>query len=278
MTEKIADSYSLKDFVKQVRIDVLNMICTAKSGHPGGSLSCVEILSVLYKKILNTPSEWKKSPDFNKRDRFILSKGHASAALYSVLARCGFFNPEELSTFRKLGTRLQGHPSVRYGLEGIEASTGSLGQGLSMSVGLALGLKLDKNPAKVFTLLGDGEMQEGSVWEALMNASHKKLDNLIIIIDRNKLQIDGACDDVKCLEPLDKKLEAFGFIVKTVDGHSIEELTETLMAAKTSNKLYAIIANTIKGKGVSFMQNNAGWHGKVPKENEAKAAMEELNA
>ena len=176
MTEKIADSYSLKDFVKQVRIDVLNMICTAKSGHPGGSLSCVEILSVLYKKILNTPSEWKKSPDFNKRDRFILSKGHASAALYSVLARCGFFNPEELSTFRKLGTRLQGHPSVRYGLEGIEASTGSLGQGLSMSVGLALGLKLDKNPAKVFTLLGDGEMQEGSVWEALMNASHKKLE------------------------------------------------------------------------------------------------------
>lgn len=265
-----------KDFTKCVRQDILRMICEAKSGHPGGSLSCVEILSVLYRKILNVPADWKKSPDFEKRDRFILSKGHASACLYSVLAHCGFFDSNELLTFRKLGSRLQGHPSTRYNLEGIEASTGSLGQGLSMAVGVALALKLDKNPAKVYVLLGDGEMQEGSVWEALMSASHKKLNNIVCIVDRNKLQIDGSCDDVKSLEPLDKKLEAFGFIVKTVNGHSEEELTEALMFAKKADKPVFIIADTIKGKGVSFMENNAGWHGKVPKENEASAALEEL--
>jgi len=269
---------SFKDFTKCVRKDILNMICTAKSGHPGGSLSCVEILSVLYRDILNVPSEWKKSSDFDKRDRFILSKGHASACLYSVLARCGFFNPDELLTFRKLGSRLQGHPSTRFALEGIEASTGSLGQGLSMAVGVALALKLDKNPAKVFSLLGDGEMQEGSVWEALMSASHRKLDNLVIIIDRNKLQIDGSCDDVKSLEPLDKKLEAFGFTVRSIDGHSEDELKKTLNEAKKSSCPFAVIANTVKGKGVSFMENNAGWHGKVPKDAEAKCALEELNA
>lgn len=268
---------SFKEFTKQVRIDVLNMICKAKSGHPGGSLSCVEILSVLYRKILNVPFDWKKSPDFDKRDRFILSKGHASAALYSVLSHCGFFNPEELLTFRALGSRLQGHPSTRYGLEGIEASTGSLGQGLSMAVGVALGLKLDKNPAHVYVLLGDGEMQEGSVWEALMSASHKKLDNIIAIIDRNKLQIDGSCDDVKSLEPLDKKLEAFGFDVQVVNGHCEKELTDALLKAKNAKKPAAIITNTIKGKGISFMENNAGWHGKVPKSDEAKIALEELN-
>ncbi len=273
---KSFDDTSFKEFTKKVRIDVLNMICKAKSGHPGGSLSCVEILSVLYRKILNVPSDWKKSPDFDKRDRFILSKGHASAAFYSVLAHCNFFDTEELLTFRALGSRLQGHPSTRYGLEGIEASTGSLGQGLSMAVGVALGLKLDNISSKVYVLLGDGEMQEGSVWEALMSASHKKLDNLVVIIDRNKLQIDGSCDDVKSLEPLDKKLEAFGFDVEVVDGHSESELTDALLSAKSAKKPCAIIANTIKGKGISFMENNAGWHGKVPKCEEAKAALEEL--
>lgn len=274
----INKSSSFKEFTKRVRMDILDMICAAKSGHPGGSLSCVEILSVLYREILNVPSEWKKSPDFKNRDIFILSKGHASAALYSVLSRCGFFSPAELSTFRRLGSRLQGHPSVKYGLEGIEASTGSLGQGLSMAVGVALGLRLNNSNAKVYTLLGDGEMQEGSVWEALMSASHKKLDNLIVIIDRNKLQIDGSCDDVKSLEPLDKKLEAFGFKAVTVDGHSEVELRNALLDAKKSKKLTAIIANTIKGKGISFMENNASWHGKVPKNDEAKAAMEELTS
>ncbi len=267
---------AFEDFTKCIRQDILKMICTAKSGHPGGSLSCVEILSVLYRNILNIPSSWKKSPDFDKRDRFILSKGHASACLYSVLAHCGFFDTNELLTFRKLGSRLQGHPSTRYGLEGIEACTGSLGQGLSMAVGVALGLKLDKNPAKVYVLLGDGEMQEGSVWEALMSASHKKLNNLVAIVDKNNLQIDGSCNDVKSLEPLDKKLEAFGFVVKTVNGHSEEELTSALNFAKKADKPVFIIANTIKGKGVSFMENNAGWHGKVPKDAEAKIALEEL--
>ncbi len=267
---------SFKEFTNTVRGDILKMIHGAKSGHPGGSLSCVEILSVLYTKILNVPVEWKKSSDFNKRDRFILSKGHASACLYSVLARLGFFNPEELMTFRKFGSRLQGHPSTRYGLEGIEASTGSLGQGLSMASGVALGLKLDKNPAKVYVLMGDGEMQEGSVWEALMAISHRKLDNIVVIVDRNNLQIDGSCDDVKSLGCLDKKLEAFGFEVQTVDGHSEDELTKALSTAKASNKPFAIIANTIKGKGISFMENNAGWHGKAPKDAELEAAMEEI--
>lgn len=265
-----------KEFTKTIRQDILKMICAAKSGHPGGSLSCVEILSVLYREILNIPSDWKNSPDFDKRDRFILSKGHASACLYSVLARCGFFDPAELLTFRKLGSRLQGHPSTRYKLEGIEASTGSLGQGLSMAVGVALALKLDKNPAKVYVLLGDGEMQEGSVWEALMSISHKKLDNIVAIVDRNKLQIDGCCDDIKTLEPLDKKLEAFGFVTKKVDGHSEKELTEALTFAKNADKPVFIIADTVKGKGVSFMENNAGWHGKVPKSDEAALALEEL--
>lgn len=271
MTDK-----AFREFTSTVRCDILRMIHGAKSGHPGGSLSCVEILSVLYKKILDVPAEWKKSPNFNKRDRFILSKGHASACLYSVLARCGFFDCGELMTFRKYNSRLQGHPSTRYSLEGIEASTGSLGQGLSMASGVALALKLDKNPAKVYVLMGDGEMQEGSVWEALMAISHRKLDNIVVIVDKNNLQIDGSCDDVKSLGDLNKKLEAFGFEVQTVDGHSEEELTKAFLAAKASNKPFAVIANTVKGKGISFMENNAGWHGKAPKDSELQAAMEEI--
>ena len=268
----------MKSFNNTVRSDILKMIHGAKSGHPGGSLSCVEILSVLYNKIMFVPREWKKSPDFNKRDRFVLSKGHASAALYSVLANCGFFSRDELMTFRHLGSRLQGHPSTRLGLEGIEVSTGSLGQGLSIACGMALALKLNNNPAHVFALLGDGEMQEGSVWEALMNASHKKLDNLIIVIDKNRLQIDGDTDDVKSLEPLDKKLEAFGWEVKEIDGHNEDELEKAFLCAKEYSKPCAIVANTIKGKGVSYMENNAGWHGKAPNDEELAAALEELNA
>lgn len=268
----------LENFNKEVRCDILKMIHAAKSGHPGGSLSCVEILSVLYNKIMTVPSLWKKSPDFISRDRFVLSKGHASAALYSVLARRGFFSTQELMTFRKLGTRLQGHPSTRTNLEGIEVSTGSLGQGLSIAVGIALALKLSNNPAYVYVLLGDGEMQEGSVWEALMSASHKKLDNLIIVIDKNNLQIDGDTSEVKTLEPLDKKLEAFGWSVKSVDGHNEDELEKAFMQARESKKLCAIIANTIKGKGVSFMEDAAGWHGKAPNDEELRRALEELNA
>lgn len=265
-------------FNNTVRCDILKMIHCAKSGHPGGSLSAVEILSVLYNKILFVPTEWRKSPDFGKRDRFILSKGHASAALYSVLANRGFFSHDELLTFRHLGSRLQGHPSTRLGLEGIEVSTGSLGQGLSMACGVALALKLNNNPASIFVLLGDGEMQEGSVWEALMNAADKKLDNLIIVIDKNSLQIDGKTHEVKSIEPLDKKLEAFGWGVKVVDGHNEDELEDAFKLAKSANTPFAVIANTIKGKGVSFMENNVNWHGKAPNDDELKLALEELNA
>ena len=254
------------------------MIHNAKSGHPGGSLSCVDILTVLYKKVLNVPIEWDKSPNFKQRDRFILSKGHASPALYATLANCGYFSKDLLMGFRMLGSKLQGHPSSRVNLPGIEVSTGSLGQGLSIGIGLALAMRLDKIKSKVFVLLGDGEMQEGSVWEGLMNANHQKLNNLVVIVDKNKLQIDGSTDDVKSLEPLDEKLKAFGFEVSTIDGHNYEEIEKALLNAKKSDKLCAIIANTIKGKGVSFMENNVSWHGKAPKDNELKDALEELNA
>ncbi len=266
----------MKTFTNAVRKDILKMIHNAKSGHPGGACSCVDILSVLYKKVLNVPVEWANAVDFKSRDRFILSKGHASPALYAVLAHCGYFSKDLLMGFRILGSKLQGHPSSRVGLPGIEVSTGSLGQGLSIGVGMALAMRLDNIKSKVFVLMGDGEMQEGSVWEALMNANNQKLKNLVVIIDKNNLQIDGSTNDVKTLEPLDKKLEAFGFNVKTVDGHNFEELEKVLLDAKKSNELTAIIANTIKGKGVSFMENNVSWHGKAPNDEELKKALEEL--
>ena len=266
----------MKTFTNALRCDILKMIHNAKSGHPGGAMSCVDVLSVLYKKVLNVPIEWDKAIDFNQRDRFILSKGHASTALYTVLAHCGFFPTNMLMSFRMLGSKLQGHPSSRAGLPGIEVSTGSLGQGLSIGVGLALALRLDKNPAKVFVLLGDGEMQEGSVWESLMNAANQKLDNLVVIIDKNNLQIDGNTYDIKSLEPLDEKLKAFGFDVYSIDGHNYDEIEKTMLEAKNSNRLCAVIANTIKGKGVSFMENAAGWHGKAPNDEQLKNALEEL--
>ncbi len=268
----------MKEFAKKVRCDILRMIYNAKSGHPGGALSCVDILTVLYKKILNIPLEWDKSIDFKKRDRFILSKGHASPALYAVLANAGYFSTELLNGFRILGSKLQGHPSSRVNLPGIEVSTGSLGQGLSIGVGLALSMRLDNINSKVYVLLGDGEMQEGSVWESLMNANNQKLDNLVIIIDKNRLQIDGTTDEVKTLEPLDEKLKAFGFEVQTIDGHNFEEIETALINAKNSKNLCAIIANTIKGKGVKFMENNVSWHGKAPDKEQLDMALEELNA
>lgn len=268
----------MKTFANALRCDILKMIHNAKSGHPGGALSCVDILAVLYKKVLNVPVEWDKAIDFNNRDRFILSKGHASTALYAVLANMGFFPKNMLMSFRMLGSKLQGHPSSRTQLAGIEVSTGSLGQGLSIGVGMALALRLDNNDAKVFVLLGDGEMQEGSVWEGLMNANNQKLNNLIVIIDKNNLQIDGNTYNIKTLEPLDEKLKAFGYEVYSIDGHNYEEIEETLLKAKNSNKLCAIIANTIKGKGVSFMENAAGWHGKAPNDEQLALALEELNA
>ncbi len=267
----------LKKLCLQMRIDIIKMIHAAKSGHPGGNLSAVEIMAVLYKHCMKHDPKWNKSADFEKRDRFILSKGHASAALYSILAHCGYLPEEELLTFRKLGTRLQGHPSSLH-LPGIEVSTGSLGQGISIACGVAMGLKLDKNPATVYVYMGDGELQEGSVWEAFMNASHRKLNNMIVFIDRNKLQIDGCTDDVMSIEPLNEKLEAFGWNVIEIDGHDVEEIFDAVMSAKTMDTPTAIIADTIKGKGVSYMENNAGWHGKAPNDEEFQKALNELES
>lgn len=266
----------LKEICKKTRINILKMVHNAKSGHIGGAFSGVEILNVLFNKSLNIPAEWKESPNFEKRDRFILSKGHASALLYSVLAQKGFFPESELMTFRKYKSRLQGHPCCRE-LDGIEVSTGSLGQGLSVGCGMALGLKLDKNPANVIVYMGDGELQEGSVWEAFMQISHRKLDNIIAIIDRNGLQIDGETEKVTALNPLDKKLEAFGWEVAVIDGHDINEVYQTIEKAKKAENPFAIIANTIKGKGVSFMENNAGWHGKAPNDEQFEEALAELS-
>ncbi len=256
------------------RKNILTMVYTAKSGHIGGSLSSCELMTVLFQKCMKHAPKGVNSPEYETRDRFVLSKGHVSPIYYSVLANLGFFPKKELKSFRALGTRLQGHPSLW--CPGVEVATGSLGQGLSMACGIAMALKIDKNPAHVFVLLGDGEMQEGNVWEALMQAPHRKLDNLVAIIDRNRLQIDGSTEDIKPLDDLGTKLKAFNWDVFEIDGHNIEEIYETIEKAKQNNKPTAIIANTIKGKGVSFMENNAGWHGKAPNKEEYEKAMSEL--
>lgn len=266
----------LKKSATNVRKNILKMIHSAKSGHPGGSLSGVDILTVLYKKCLNIPTEWNKSNNFETRDRFILSKGHASPLLYSILAEHGLIKVEDLTTFRKMGTKLQGHPSKGY-VPGIEASTGSLGQGLSLGCGIAMGLKLDKNPANVVVYMGDGELQEGSCWEAFMQASHRNLNNLIAIIDRNKLQIDGCTENVMSLGDVTKKINSFGWETIEINGHDYNEIYNAIEKAKASEKPFAIVANTIKGKGVSFMENQAGWHGKAPNDEQLTLALEELN-
>lgn len=266
----------IKQISKKLRKEILMMIHNAQSGHPGGSLSCVDILNVLYTKCMKHFPDVEKNPDYKNRDRFILSKGHASAALYTVLAHCGYFNEEELMTFRKIGSRLQGHPCSKK-LPGIEISTGSLGQGLSIGCGMALGLKLDNIASKVYVYMGDGELEEGSVWEAAMNAVHNRLDNLIAFVDRNRLQIDGPTENVKSVGDVKAKFEAFGWNTLEIDGHDIIQIYNAIEKAKKSDKPIVIIANTIKGKGVSFMENNAGWHGKAPNDEQLKAALEELN-
>ena len=265
----------LKESALRVRRNIVKMINNAKSGHPGGSLSGADILTVLYKKCLNIPAEWEKSPDFAKRDRFILSKGHASPLLYAILAEKGIIPETELMTFRKINSRLQGHPAIDH-VEGVEASTGSLGQGLSLACGIALGLKLDNNPAKVVVYMGDGELQEGSCWEAFMQAAHKNLNNIIAIIDRNKLQIDGSTEDVMALGDVAAKIKSFGWNVTEIDGHNYEEIYNAVEAGKLPDKPFAIVARTVKGKGVSFMENQAGWHGKAPNDEQLKQALEEL--
>ena len=220
--------------------------------------------------------DWDKNPDFENRDRFVLSKGHASAAIYSILAHCGYFPEADLLEYRKFGTKLQGHPCCTK-LKGIEVSTGSLGQGLSIATGMALGLKLDKKDSHVFALMGDGELQEGSIWEAAMNAAHYKLNNLIGIVDRNRLQIDGNTEDVMAVGDVAAKFAAFGWNTMEIDGHNIEAIYEALEKAKEStDKPTLIVANTIKGKGISFMENQAGWHGKAPNDEQLAQALEEL--
>lgn len=271
----IQEIEGLKKSALNVRRNIVKMIHAAKSGHPGGSLSGVDILTVLYLKSLNIPKEWNKSKDFDLRDRFILSKGHGAPLLYSVLAEFGLIKEDELLTLRKLGSKLQGHPSLGY-IEGVETSTGSLGQGLSVGCGIAMGLKLDNNSANVVVYLGDGELQEGSCWEAFMQASHRNLDNLIAIIDRNKLQIDGCTENVMSLGDVAKKINSFGWDTIEINGHDYNEIYEAMEKAKNAQKPFAIIANTIKGKGVSFMENQASWHGKAPNDEQLMQALEEL--
>lgn len=264
----------LEELAKENRQNIIKMVYNAKSGHIGGSLSATDIMTVLFHKCMKTVPQWKEDKDFDKRDRFVLSKGHVSPIYYSVLAQLGYFPKEELMSFRKLTSRLQGHPCCF--CPGVEVATGSLGQGLSIGCGIAMGLKLDKNSAHVFVLMGDGELQEGNVWEAMMQAPHRNLNNLTVIIDRNRLQIDGCTENIKSLDPLDKKLEAFNWDVIAINGHNINEIYSAIEKAKMSNKPTAIIADTIKGKGVSFMENNAGWHGKAPNTEDYEKAMKEL--
>ncbi|RDB70440.1 transketolase [Eggerthella sinensis] len=261
----------------EMRSDIVSMIAEAGSGHPGGSLSSADILTALYfgGVLEHDPAR----PGWDERDRFILAKGHAAPALYAVLAQAGYFPREELLTLRKLGTRLQGHPDSNL-VPGVEVSTGSLGQGLSVAAGIAAGLKLDGKTQSVFALLGDGECQEGQVWEAAMFAAHRGLDNLVAIVDRNCLQIDGNTADVCDPGDLAAKFSAFGWTAVEVDGHDIPALVEALAAAKADRaaKPHALIARTVKGKGVSFMENQAGWHGKAPNAEQTEAALAELAA
>ena len=269
------DIQEIENTSKKMRREILMMIHNAKSGHPGGSLSSVDILNILFTKIMRHYPEGDMNPNNKYRDRFILSKGHASPALYAAMAECGYIKEDELLTFRKLGSKLQGHPSSRL-LRGIEVSTGSLGQGLSIGCGMALGLKLDQINSKVYVYMGDGEIEEGSVWEAAMNASHNKLNNIIAFVDRNKLQIDGSTEAVKSIGNIKEKFAAFGWNTTEIDGHDINEIYNAILNAQNSDKPYVIVANTIKGKGVSFMENNANWHGKAPNDEELQVALDEL--
>ncbi|MBQ1814828.1 MAG: transketolase [Ruminococcus sp.] len=247
----------------------------AKSGHPGGSLSAADIFTYLYFKEMNVDPQ---APQWEDRDRFVLSKGHCCPSLYAVLALKGYFDWDELTSLRHVGAMLQGHPDMK-GTPGIDMSTGSLGQGVSAACGMALAGKLDNKDYRVYTVLGDGEVEEGQVWEAAMFASHHKLDNLVVIVDQNGLQIDGPVAEVGGIEPLDKKFEAFGFEVIKIDGHDFEQIKDALDRAKTvKGKPTAILAKTVKGKGVSFMENQVGWHGVAPNKEQYEAATAELQA
>lgn len=267
------DRPELKKMAHEVRKGILTSIYSAKAGHPGGSLSAAELFTYLYFEELNVDP---KNPQMEDRDRFVLSKGHTAPGLYAALAYRGFFPVEDLDTLRHTGSYLQGHPDMKC-VPGVDMSTGSLGQGLSTAVGMALAAKMDAKDYRVYALCGDGEIQEGQIWEAAMFAGHRKLDNLVVIIDHNKLQIDGRVEDVCSPYPIDKKFQAFHFHTITIDGHNFEEIAAAFQEAReTKGMPTAIIANTVKGRGVSFMEDAAEWHGKAPKEEEFKVAMEDL--
>jgi transketolase len=261
----------LSKVCRQVRRDIIEMTANAGSGHPGGSLSAVDLMtSVFFNHMRVDP----KNPDDPDRDRFVLSKGHAAPCYYGVLAEMGFISRDEFKDFRQLHSILQGHPDCKK-VPGVDASTGSLGQGCSIAVGMALGAKIQGKDTKVYALLGDGECQEGQIWEAFMAAAHHKLDNLTVIIDNNGLQIDGANDEVMSLGDLPAKLRAFGFELFEIDGHDLDAI-EAALSAPVSGKPKCILAHTVKGKGVSFMENQAGWHGKAPNAEQRQQALKEL--
>lgn len=263
----------LENQCREMRRDIVSMLTKAGSGHPGGSLSAVEMLTALYGYKMKVDPQ---NPLWEERDLFVLSKGHAAPALYAALAQKGFIPREELSTIRKLGSRLQGHPDLNK-CPGVEASTGSLGQGVSMAVGMALGLKKQKSARQVYTILGDGESQEGLVWEACMAAAHYKLDNLTMMWDWNGLQIDGRNDEVMSLGDFAAKLRAFGLsVIEVADGNDLSQVIAALDAPFEAGKPKAILCHTVKGKGVSFMENAVGWHGKAPKTEECEIALREL--
>lgn len=270
---KITSIDALEKISNDIRKDIIEEVYEAQSGHPGGSLSCADILTVLYFNQMNINPQ---KPNAEGRDRFVLSKGHCSPALYATLARKGYFDKELLKTFRKIGSNLQGHPDMKK-IPGVDMSTGSLGQGLSAANGMAIAGKLDNKDYRVYAILGDGEIEEGQVWEAAMASARYKLDNLCIFVDNNNLQIDGTIDKIINPYPIDKKLESFGFYVININGNDTKEIEEALNKAKQIKGMpTAIIAKTIKGKGVSFMEDNVGWHGKAPNEEEYKLALTEL--
>ena len=257
----------------KVRLGILEGVFHAKSGHPGGSLSAADLFTYLYFSELRVDPKNPKDPD---RDRFVLSKGHCAPGLYAALALKGYFPWEELSRLRHIGAMLQGHPDMK-GTPGVDMSSGSLGQGISAAVGMALAGKMDGKDYRVYTLLGDGECEEGQVWEAAMFAGHRKLDNLCVIVDYNGLQIDGPVEKVAGPAPFEPKFQAFGFETMTIDGHDFDELERAFQAAKAcKDKPFAIIMKTVKGKGVSFMENQVGWHGKAPNKDEYEVALKEL--
>ena len=267
------NNLDLAKMANEIRKGIVTAVHSAKAGHPGGSLSCADLMTFLYFEEMNIDPKDPKKAD---RDRFVLSKGHCAPALYSTLAHRGYFPVEELTTLRKLGSHLQGHPCMQH-TPGVDMSSGSLGQGISVAVGMALSAKLSGDDYRVYTLLGDGELAEGQVWEAAMFAGHKKLDNIVVIVDNNGLQIDGKIEDVCNPYPIDKKFEAFNFHVINIDAHDFDQIRKALNEARdTKGVPTAIIMKSVKGKGVSFMENQAGWHGKAPNDEQYEVAMKDL--